>query len=345
LLTVERAALGGVGEAGIKSGTISGRRVVVVGEASELERLPSSDMHHFGLAEIARVGVLQADASKGLSERGRAQVGRAITLSRDLRAAEFVLLLPWNQERLIAEISTLLRSSPLAVKLLPDFAIRSIVDFRRQGGFNPGLTVEIQREPLSRWNRLSKRAIDLSLSFSAMALLSPFLFTIAVAIKLDSNGPVLFRQRRVGFDNREFVIFKFRTMTALDDGAAIEQARRNDSRVTRIGRLLRRSSIDELPQLLNVIRGDMSLVGPRPHAVAHNDQYGSLIASYAFRHHVRPGLTGMAQVQGFRGETSHIAQMERRVEQDLWYINHWSLALDFLIIARTCVVLLKQDAY
>ena len=134
-------------------------------------------------------------------------------------------------------------------------------------------------------------------------------------------------------------------MTVMDDGEAVVQARRGDRRVTRIGKLLRRSSIDELPQLFNVIRGDMSIVGPRPHAVAHHDQYSALIASYALRHQVKPGLTGMAQIRGLRGETRQLALMERQVEQDLWYINHWSLTLDLMIMMRTCFILLRDEIY
>ena len=213
------------------------------------------------------------------------------------------------------------------------------------GGRDPPLSIEIQREPLNGWERLMKRALDLVLAVVAAVLLALVLLMTAVAIKIDSDGPVLFRQRRVGFGNREFLIYKFRTMTVMDDGEAVVQARRGDWRVTRIGKLLRRSSIDELPQLINVIRGDMSIVGPRPHAVAHHDQYGALIASYALRHHVKPGLTGMAQIRGLRGETRQLALMERRVEQDLWYINHWSLTLDLMIMMRTCFVLLRHEVY
>jgi putative colanic acid biosysnthesis UDP-glucose lipid carrier transferase len=232
-----------------------------------------------------------------------------------------------------------------AVKLLPDSTIGRILGRQSNGGREPPLSVEIQREPLIGWERLMKRALDLVLAVVAAVLLAPVLLMTAVAIKIDSDGPVLFRQRRVGFGNREFSIYKFRTMTVMDDGEAVVQARRGDWRVTRIGKLLRRSSIDELPQLFNVIRGDMSIVGPRPHAVAHHDQYGALIASYALRHHVKPGLTGMAQIRGLRGETRQLALMERRVEQDLWYINHWSLALDLMIMITTCFVLLRQEVY
>jgi undecaprenyl-phosphate galactose phosphotransferase/putative colanic acid biosynthesis UDP-glucose lipid carrier transferase len=140
-------------------------------------------------------------------------------------------------------------------------------------------------------------------------------------------------------------MFKFRTMTVLEDSGPIVQAKRADDRVTRVGRILRRTSIDELPQLLNVIHGDMSLVGPRPHAIAHDDEYKACINNYALRHHVKPGLTGAAQVRGLRGETRRLSQMEQRVERDLWYINNWSLTLDLKIMALTCVALLRFDAY
>jgi undecaprenyl-phosphate galactose phosphotransferase/putative colanic acid biosynthesis UDP-glucose lipid carrier transferase len=167
-----------------------------------------------------------------------------------------------------------------------------------------------------------------------------------VAIKLDSPGPVFFRQRRAGFNSNQFSIVKFRTMNVLEDGPVVIQASRFDARITRVGKLLRRSSIDEVPQLLNVMRGDMSLVGPRPHALAHDSHYGNLLSDYAFRNHVKPGITGWAQIRGYRGETAHVEQMKARVECDLWYINNWSLILDFKIIALTCVALMFQrNAY
>jgi len=330
---------------GVQRGLIGGRRVLVIGEASELERLRHNDLLQFGIEEIARVGVIQSDAGTGLSQSSSAQIARAIGLARENHAAEFVLAIPWSREKLLAEIGALLRRSPLPVKLIPDYTIRNIVSGQRNFPMSAYLAVEIQRQPLSRAERLAKRILDLALSLAALFVLAPLLLAAAVAIKLDSKGPVLFRQRRCGFDNRKFVIFKFRTMTALEDGDEVVQATRGDERVTRVGRLLRRSSIDELPQLFNVIRGDMSLVGPRPHAMAHDDQYKALIDSYAMRHHVKPGLTGMAQIHGLRGETRQLAQMEKRVEQDLWYINNWSLTLDLKIMAQTCVALLRHEVY
>jgi undecaprenyl-phosphate galactose phosphotransferase/putative colanic acid biosynthesis UDP-glucose lipid carrier transferase len=172
------------------------------------------------------------------------------------------------------------------------------------------------------------------------------LIAIAVLIKLDSRGPVLFRQTRVGFNGRTFRILKFRTMKTLEDGPEIRQATRGDDRVTSMGRWLRATSADELPQLINVLRGDMSLVGPRPHAVAHNGQYDVAIANYAARHRVKPGITGWAQVCGYRGETPTVDLMLKRVEHDLWYIDNWSFWLDAVILLRTLVALMRpQNAY
>jgi exopolysaccharide biosynthesis polyprenyl glycosylphosphotransferase len=178
-----------------------------------------------------------------------------------------------------------------------------------------------------------------------MVFLAPVLLAAALAVKLDSPGPVIFRQRRIGINGRPFVIYKFRTMSVVEDGPQIAQARRDDPRVTRVGRLLRPSSIDELPQLFNVLKGEMSLVGPRPHAVSHDDDYGAVIPDYALRRRVRPGITGWAQVNGLRGETTTIEEMEKRVAMDLWYIDNWSLLLDLRIAWRTCIEVMRPQAY
>jgi undecaprenyl-phosphate galactose phosphotransferase/putative colanic acid biosynthesis UDP-glucose lipid carrier transferase len=163
----------------------------------------------------------------------------------------------------------------------------------------------------------------------------------AVCIKLDSAGPVIFTQTRIGFNNRAFRIYKFRTLRTLEDGPILKQVTQDDPRMTRCGRFLRQFSIDEMPQLLNVLRGEMSLVGPRPHAVAHNSQYASSIVNYAFRHHVKPGLTGWAQIHGLRGETRTLAMMQRRIDFDMWYVNNWSLWLDIKITMRTIVEVVR----
>ena len=169
---------------------------------------------------------------------------------------------------------------------------------------------------------------------------------VSVGIKLDSRGPILFRQKRCGFNGSYFQIYKFRSMSVLEDGPSIIQAQFADDRVTRLGAWLRRTSIDELPQLLNVLEGSMSLVGPRPHAVAHDNQFDKMVGNYAFRRRVKPGLTGWAQVNGCRGPTPTAASIERRVEYDLWYIDNWSLRLDFAILLQTPIeILLGRNAY
>ena len=179
-----------------------------------------------------------------------------------------------------------------------------------------------------------------------MTALLPLLATVAFAIKLDSPGPVLFRQKRCGFNGRSFGIYKFRTMLVMEDGPSIVQARTVDCRVTRIGKWLRRTSIDELPQLLNVLGGSMSLVGPRPHAAAHESQFDSVVRNYAFRRRVKPGLTGWAQVHGCRGPAPTAALIERRVEYDLWYLDNWSLWLDLAILPQTPIEVLRgRNAY
>jgi putative colanic acid biosynthesis UDP-glucose lipid carrier transferase len=172
------------------------------------------------------------------------------------------------------------------------------------------------------------------------------MLAIAVAVKLTSSGTVLFKQRRYGLDGREIVVYKFRSMCVHEDGDVVAQATRGDRRVTALGAFLRRYSLDELPQFINVLQGRMSVVGPRPHAVAHNEMYRKLIPSYMIRHKVRPGITGLAQVNGLRGETDTLEKMRARVECDLSYLRNWSLLLDLKIVLMTVVVLLqKQDAY
>jgi exopolysaccharide biosynthesis polyprenyl glycosylphosphotransferase len=196
-------------------------------------------------------------------------------------------------------------------------------------------TTGLERPPLSKLERALKRTVDLFGAVGSLVLLSPLLLSIALLIKFGSKGPVLFSQWRGGFNGRKFRIFKFRSMMVLEDGSVIRQATREDPRFTRFGRLLRRTSIDELPQLFNVLRGEMSLVGPRPHAIAHDNEYTRTVAGYTLRDRVKPGITGWAQVNGYRGETGTLDLMAKRVECDLWYISNWSIWLDVKIIFRT----------
>ncbi len=191
------------------------------------------------------------------------------------------------------------------------------------------------RVPMMPMELFIKRAMDLVLAMAGLIFLLPLIVTVSILIKLDSPGPVVFRQKRYGFNRKAFTILKFRTMTTMEDGLDVQQVRMNDPRVTRIGRWLRKVNIDELPQLINVIRGEMSIVGPRPHALAHDDAFGETFDLYARRHNVKPGMTGWAQVQGFRGLTDTEQKIRGRIEHDLYYIDNWSILFDLKIILMT----------
>ena len=187
---------------------------------------------------------------------------------------------------------------------------------------------------------------DKILATLVLILISPILLLIALAIKIDSPGPVIFKQRRYGLNGEEILVYKFRSMTVCEDGGTIQQARKNDSRITRLGAFLRKTSLDELPQFINVLQGRMSIVGPRPHAVSHNETYRKLIKGYMVRHKVKPGITGWAQVNGYRGETETVDKMQKRIEYDLEYLRTWSLGLDLWIIVKTvAVVFSDRNAY
>jgi putative colanic acid biosynthesis UDP-glucose lipid carrier transferase len=193
---------------------------------------------------------------------------------------------------------------------------------------------------------VSKLALDYVVGSISLLLFAPLMLAVAVAIKLESPGPVFFRQRRHGYNHRLIDVYKFRSMTVAENGDRVVQAQKNDARVTRVGKFLRRTSLDELPQLFNVLKGEMSLVGPRPHAVAHNQHYRERLERYANRHCVKPGMTGWAQVNGFRGPTEDPEKMRKRVEMDLYYIENWSLWLDIKILAVTPLVgFVHRNAY
>ncbi len=227
-----------------------------------------------------------------------------------------------------------LRSAPIPAGILP-FSIE-----QRPEGDASGLS----QHSISR--RFSKRAFDLVAATLLLALCSPLLASIALLVRIDSHGPVFFRQQRIGQGGRLFDIVKFRTMYVLENGDDVVQVRKGDLRVTRVGRWLRRTSFDELPQLINVIRGEMSLVGPRPHAVVHDRHYATLIENYVLRQKVKPGITGWAQVNGFRGATPTLEAMQARVLYDVWYARHACFAFDLRILLRTPFeIIRRRNAY
>jgi Undecaprenyl-phosphate glucose phosphotransferase len=268
-----------------------------------------------------------------------------VTACRGSDISEIHLAIDWHRWSAAKQALVELRELPLPVRLIADATAREILQ-SPQGTRCGTVSFEFQRAPLTPGERAAKRTFDLAIATCSLLALAPLLLAVSAAILIDSSGPILFRQKRGGFNGRSFEILKFRTMYVTEDGAIIKQATPNDCRITPVGRLLRRTSIDELPQLINVLLGDMSLVGPRPHALAHDDQYAKLISHYPCRHHVKPGMTGWAQVNGFRGETPTLAPMRRRVELDLWYVSNWSFWLDLRILMRTVrAVLRSQNAF
>ena len=231
-----------------------------------------------------------------------------------------------------------LRDTTASIYYVPDIFVFDLIQ-ARAGEIQGIPVVALCETPFAGYRGAIKRAMDVIVALGALVVLSPLLLLTAVAVKLSSPGPMIFRQRRYGLDGREIVVYKFRTMKVTEDGASIVQATRDDNRVTRVGRVLRRYSLDELPQLLNVIQGRMSLIGPRPHAVAHNEEYRKLIKGYMIRHKVLPGITGLAQVNGCRGETQSLEDMQARIRFDLEYLRRWSPLLDLRILMATALQL------
>jgi len=235
-----------------------------------------------------------------------------------------------------------LRDTTASIYYVPDIFVFDLIQ-ARSGEINGIPVVAMCETPFYGYRGVAKRLSDIVLSVIILSLLLPLLALIAVLVKWSSPGPVIFKQRRYGLDGQEIVVYKFRTMKVTEDGAQIRQASRVDARITPIGAILRRSSLDELPQLINVLQGRMSLVGPRPHAVAHNEEYRKLIKGYMVRHKVLPGITGLAQVNGCRGETLQLHEMQARVNFDLDYLRNWSPMLDIKIILLTLVILFRDE--
>ncbi|NMM39113.1 MAG: undecaprenyl-phosphate glucose phosphotransferase [Glaciimonas sp.] len=235
-----------------------------------------------------------------------------------------------------------LQDTTASIYFLPDIYIFDLMQahFDEVGGVP---VVAICETPFAGINSLVKRFSDIVLATLILLLLAPVMLAIALAVKFTSPGRVIFKQRRYGLNGEEIIVYKFRSMAVCEDGANVAQAKKNDSRVTRLGAFLRRTSLDELPQFINVLQGRMSIVGPRPHAVAHNEQYRGLIKGYMLRHKVKPGITGWAQVNGLRGETDTLDKMAARIEYDLDYLRNWSISLDLRIILRTVKVVLDRD--
>jgi putative colanic acid biosynthesis UDP-glucose lipid carrier transferase len=261
---------------------------------------------------------------------------------KDNRTDVIFIALPIRHVKRVMNLLDDLRDTTASIYYVPDIFVFDLIQ-ARSGEIHGIPVVAMCETPFYGYRGVAKRVTDVGLSALILLLLLPLLVGIAVVVKLSSRGPVIFKQRRYGLDGREIAVYKFRTMRASEDGAVVRQASKTDSRITRVGRVLRRSSMDELPQLINVLQGRMSLVGPRPHAVAHNEEYRKLIKGYMVRHKVLPGITGLAQVNGCRGETSKLEEMEARVNYDLDYLRHWSPMLDLKIILLTAVKIFRDE--
>ncbi len=258
---------------------------------------------------------------------------------------EVYITLPLGSQPRIVELLESVQGTTASLYFVPDVFGISIIQGRFED-VNGVPVVGICETPFTGTNDLVKRVSDMVIASIILVLISPVLIAVAIGVTLSSPGPIIFRQKRNGLDGDEITVYKFRSMTTQDNGAVIKQATKGDSRITKFGAFIRRTSLDELPQFFNVLQGRMSIVGPRPHAVAHNQMYRELIKAYMVRHKVKPGITGWAQVNGFRGETDTVEKMQARVEYDLEYLRNWSLALDLQIIIRTVrMMFFDRNAY
>ncbi len=253
------------------------------------------------------------------------------------------LSLPMVSQPRIIKLLDELQDTTASIYILPDIFLTDLIQ-GRMGQVDGIPVMAVCESPFTGINSLIKRLIDIALSLIVLTLLSPLLIIICIGVKLSSPGPIIFKQRRYGLDGKEINVYKFRSMKVSDESNDVVQATRKDSRITKFGAFLRKTSLDEIPQFINVLQGSMSIVGPRPHAVVHNEMYRKLIKGYMIRHKVKPGVTGWAQVNGLRGETETLEKMQARIEHDIDYLRYWSPRLDIYIILRTLWVIIKgQD--
>jgi Undecaprenyl-phosphate glucose phosphotransferase len=327
----------------IASGRVEARRIVLIGNKANYAVIKDR-LHEAGVQTVRSLPF--PSESKSALNGGETAVDcelvrQMIDTCRKLQPDDIVILATAPDLPRSARLADALSELPVSLHLIP-VETREQLGSARLGELGTLVTIQLLRAPLSAFDLLLKRVFDIVAAVAGLFLLSPLLLVVSMAIKLDSSGPILFRQTRHGYNNTPIRVFKFRSMTAMEDGQAFRQATKNDPRMTRMGRIIRRTNIDELPQLINVLLGDMSIVGPRPHPVALNQTFQQHISPLSRRHNVKPGITGWAQVNGYRGETNTLEKMQRRFECDLYYIDNWSLSLDVKIILMT---LFSRQAY
>jgi putative colanic acid biosynthesis UDP-glucose lipid carrier transferase len=320
------------------------QRAIIVG----MNEQGSALAHRIREARYSRIelcGFFDDRDQERLHQPARSQLlGRLRVLPdfvKENRIQFIYLSLPMASQPRILHVLDELKDTTASIYFVPDMFITDLIQ-GRSGNVCGTPVISVCESPFTGSAGLIKRASDIILSLLILALISPLLLLIAIAIKLDSPGPVIFKQRRYGLDGEEILVYKFRSMRVCEDGEQVRQAQRGDARITRIGAFLRQNSLDELPQFVNVLQGRMSIVGPRPHAVAHNEIYRNLIKGYMIRHKVKPGITGWAQVNGYRGETRTLDKMQARIDHDLDYLRNWSLRLDLHIILKTIMVVFRD---
>ncbi|HZY19119.1 MAG TPA: undecaprenyl-phosphate glucose phosphotransferase [Ramlibacter sp.] len=320
-------------------------RAVVVGMneqgGSLADRLAMA--HYTGVELLGFFDDRAPDRIHGGRHRMLGQINEIAEYVKKNRVQLVYLSLPMASQPRIKQLLDALKDTTASVYFVPDMFVTDLIQGRTDTICGMPV-ISVCETPFRGPNAVLKRGSDIVLAVAILLLLSPLMLAIAAAIKFTSPGPVIFRQRRYGVWGQEIIVYKFRSMTVTEDGPQVAQARRDDARVTPLGRVLRRTSMDELPQFINVLQGRMSIVGPRPHAVAHNEFYRPLIKSYMIRHKVKPGITGWAQVNGYRGETDSLEKMEARIRCDLDYLRNWSLRLDLYIIWRTIRLVFKDGA-
>ena len=323
---------------GSRVGLVTAQRVFLIGSGEDISGFVRRyQPWNFGLHMVGAAPLTRLDSFSTREERRatlEADLRQALDSARMLNPDAVYVVTPWSETGTIDSCVEEFLKMPVEIHLGPERILDRFDNVRivKHGRM---ASLQLTRAPLNWIERTVKRVFDVTVAAGVLVALSPLLALVSLAILAESGRPLFFRQRRYGFNQQEFRIIKFRTMTTLDDGDVVRQARRNDPRITRLGAFLRKWNIDELPQLVNVLKGDMSLVGPRPHALSHNREYEQKIARYARRHNVLPGITGWAQVNGYRGETDTDDKMRARVAHDLYYIENWSMWLDLRILIWT----------
>ncbi len=324
------------------------QRAIIVG-MNEQGLALASQMQNAKYSRIELSGFVDSRGPDRLNaENPRLLLGGLDQLPALVKARQIRLIylsLPMASQPRILHILDELKDTTASVYFVPDMFVTDLIQGQQSSVFGMPV-ISVCESPFKGQAGAIKRLSDIALSLLILTLISPLLLVIGIAVKLGSPGPVIFKQRRYGLDGEEILVYKFRSMTVTEDGGTIQQAQKNDRRITPLGAFLRKTSLDELPQFVNVLQGRMSIVGPRPHAVAHNELYRKLIKGYMVRHKVKPGITGWAQVNGYRGETETLDKMQGRIDHDLDYLRNWSLRLDLYIILKTVQLVIKdQKAY